>query len=77
MKLKKQDPHSQEVIEEAVEMNRRVTPEVELAFVTYRTPGTKVTDMTGCLGEDGRHTPSPEVYASERGNGILASERGA
>jgi hypothetical protein len=47
MKAKKMNPHSPEVIEAAVEMIRRMTPEEALAFLTYRTPGVEETDMTG------------------------------
>ena len=47
MKLKKLDPHSPEVIDAAVEMIRRMTPEEALAFLTYKTPGIEETDMTG------------------------------
>ena len=47
MKRKKRDPHSPEVIAEALAMIRRMTPEEALAFLTYRTPGIEETDMTG------------------------------
>ena len=50
MKLKKLDPNSPEVIDAAVEMIRKMTPEEALAFLTYRTPGIVETDMTGMLG---------------------------
>jgi hypothetical protein len=50
MKLKKLDPNSPEVIDAVVEMIRKMTPEEALAFLTYRTPGVKETDMTGMLG---------------------------
>ena len=49
MKLKKLDPNSPEVIDAAVEMIRKMTPEEALAFLTYRTPGVEETDMTGML----------------------------
>ncbi len=47
MKHKKRDPNSPEVIDEVVEMIRRMTPEEALAFLTYKTPGIEETDMTG------------------------------
>ena len=47
MKLKKRDPNSPEVVDEAIEMLRRMTREELLAFLTYRTPGIEETDMTG------------------------------
>ncbi len=51
MKLKKRDPHDPEVVAEAIEMVRQMTPEEALAFLTYRTPGIEETDMTGMLAE--------------------------
>jgi hypothetical protein len=56
MKLKKLNPHSPEVIDAAVEMIRRMTPEEALAFLTYRTPGVEETDMTRMFSE----RPEPE-----------------
>ena len=47
MKRKKRNPHDPEVIAEAIEMVRQMTPEEALAFLTYRTPGVEETDMTG------------------------------
>jgi hypothetical protein len=47
MKYKKGDPRSPEVIKQAIEMIRAMTPEEALAFLTYRTPGIEETDMTG------------------------------
>lgn len=47
MPLKKLNPHSQEVIDAAVEMIRQMTPEEALAFLTYRDPDVEETDMTG------------------------------
>jgi hypothetical protein len=49
LKLRKRDPNSPEVIDAAIEMIRRMTPEEALAFLTYRTPGVEETDMTGML----------------------------
>ena len=49
MKLKKRNPHDPEVIAEAIEMIRKMSPEEALAFLTYRTPGVEETDMTGIL----------------------------
>ena len=49
MKYKKGDPRSPEVINEAIEMIRKMTPEEALAFFTYRTPGVEESDMTGML----------------------------
>jgi hypothetical protein len=49
MRLKKRDPHSPEVIDEVVEMFRKMTPEEALNFITYRPPGVEETDMTGAL----------------------------
>src|SRR5689334_15828936 len=46
MKRKKRNPHDPEVIAEAIEMVRQMTPEEALAFLTYRTPGVEETDMT-------------------------------
>ena len=61
MKLKKLDPHSQEVTDAVVEMIRNMTPEAALAFLTYRTPGIEETDMTGMLGNG--HAPLKAVQA--------------
>jgi hypothetical protein len=49
MKYKKRDPRNPEVIREAIEMIRQMTPEEALAFLKYRTPGIEETDMTGML----------------------------
>ncbi|MCX6378794.1 MAG: hypothetical protein NT023_04850 [Armatimonadetes bacterium] len=51
MKLKKRDPHSPEVIREAVEFIQSMTPEEALAFLMYRTPGVEETDMTGMYSQ--------------------------
>jgi hypothetical protein len=56
MKLKRRDPHCPEVIDEVVEMFRKMTPEEALAFITYRPPGVEETDMTGALRKE--HTAS-------------------
>lgn len=47
MKYKKRDPRSPEVIQEAIDMVRKMTPEEARAFFSYRTPGVEETDMTG------------------------------
>ena len=49
MKYKKGDPRSPEVINEAIEMIRQMSPEEAAAFFAYRTPGVEETDMTGML----------------------------
>jgi hypothetical protein len=63
MKYKKGDPRSPEVINEAIEMIRQMTPEEALAFFTYRTPGVEETDMTGMLSNGkSPHKTVPEKH---------------
>ena len=52
MKYKKRDPHNPQVIAEAIEMIRKMTPEEARAFLAYRTPGIQETDMTGMFSND-------------------------
>ena len=63
-KLKKLDPNSPEVIDAAVEMIRKMTPEEALAFLTYRTPGIEETDMTGTFSNGKK--PQKGVRAKRR-----------
>jgi hypothetical protein len=65
MKRKKNlDPNSPEVINAAVERIRRMTPEEKWAFLTYRTPGVEMTDMTGMFGDC--EEPNRPVQAKRR-----------
>ena len=50
MRLKKLDPNSPEVIAQAVEKIRQMTPQERMNFLYYRTPGVQETDMTGMYG---------------------------
>jgi hypothetical protein len=62
MAYKKRDPRNPEVIREAIEMIRQMTPEEARAFFTYRTPGVEETDMTGMLSNN----QSPQKSVSEK-----------
>ena len=50
MRLKKLDPNSPEVIAQAVERVRLMTPKERMDFLNYRTSGVEETDTTGMFG---------------------------
>ena len=64
MKRKKLHPGSPEVVNAALEMLRKMSPEELHAFVTYRTPGIEETDMTGMFGSSIREQDSTETKES-------------
>lgn len=51
-KLKNRDPHSPDVRREVAEFIRSMTREEALAFLTHRTPGIELTDMTGMFSQE-------------------------
>ncbi len=64
MKYKKRDPRSPQVIQEAIEMVRKMTPEEAKAFFAYRTPGIAETDMTGRYSDSESRRPAAHMKPS-------------
>ncbi len=61
---KNRQPGSKEVIDAIVERFSKMTPEERYEFLTYRTPGVEMTDMTGMFGDI--PAPAPKARAKRR-----------